>query len=291
MTKKEVKRRKNSTFYTLDKVTRVCYNTLKEEKGGNTVILAIDIGNTNIAIGGFCDSSEPVFVARIATDPIKTEDEYASKIRSVLAMHEVDRSIIDGAIIASVVPPLNTVVKRAIKLAYGVDALMVGPGIKTGINIHCDHPASVGADLICACVATHFIYGSPALIVDMGTATKMMVLDRQGAFIGVSIIPGVNIALKALATSAAQLPQISLEAPKSVLGKNTVDCMRAGVVFGNASMIDGMIERFNEEMGENLKVYATGGLAPTIVNYCKHDIALDVNMVLKGLHILYQKNT
>ena len=254
------------------------------------MILAIDIGNTNIAMGGFCDSSEPVFVARIATDPIKTEDEYASKIRSVLAMHEVDRSAINGAIIASVVPPLNTVVKRAIKLAYGVDALMVGPGIKTGINIHCDNPASVGADLICACVAAHFIYGSPALIVDMGTATKMMVLDQHGAFIGVSIIPGVNIALKALANSAAQLPQISLEAPKTVLGKNTVDCMRAGVVFGNASMIDGMIERFNEELGEELKVYATGGLAPTIVNYCKHKITLDVNMVLKGLHILYKKN-
>ena len=253
------------------------------------MVLAIDIGNTNIAIGGFV-GDEPSFVARIATDSLKTEDEYASKIRSVLAMHEVVRDEIDGAIIASVVPPLNTVIKQAVKLAYGVDALMVGPGIKTGISIRCDNPTSVGADLIAACVAVHFSYGSPALIVDMGTATKMMVLDRSGAFIGVSIIPGVKIALKALADNAAQLPQISLEAPRSVVGKNTIDCMRSGVVFGNASMIDGMIERFNEELGEELRVYATGGLAPTIISYCKHEITLDINLVLKGLYILYNKN-
>ena len=253
------------------------------------MILAIDIGNTNIAIGGFV-SDEPSFVARIATDPIKTEDEYASKIRSVLSMHDVSRTEIDGAIIASVVPPLNAVVKQAIRLAYGVDALMVGPGIKTGINIHCDTPSSVGADLIAACVGAKHLYGCPALIVDMGTATKMMVLDRNGAFIGVSIIPGVRIALKALADSAAQLPQIGLEAPRSVLGKNTVDCMRSGVVYGNASMIDGMIDRVCEELHEEIGVYATGGLAPTIVGYCKHEITTDPDLVLKGLYILYSKN-
>lgn len=253
------------------------------------MILAIDIGNTNIVFGGFLDDKLE-FVARIETNVTKTEDEYATKILSVMELHRVQKSEIKGAIISSVVPPLNTIMKKAISFAYGVDAILVGPGIKTGINIHCDNPSSVGADLICACVAAHHIYGSPSLVIDMGTATKMMVVDKTGAFIGVSIIPGVSIGLKALASGTAQLPQISLEAPKSVIGKNTIDCMRSGVVFGNASLIDGMIDRFNEEMGEELKVYATGGLAPTIVSHCKHDITLDADMVLKGLNILYKKN-
>ena len=252
--------------------------------------LVIDIGNTNIVLGGFADD-KLTFVARIATNATKTEDEYATKIKSILTLHEVDKKEVKGAIISSVVPPLNSVMKKAVRIVYGVEPIMVGPGIKTGINIQCDNPASVGADLICACVAAHHIYGSPSLIVDMGTATKMMVMDRTGTFIGVSIIPGVNIGLKALASGTAQLPQISLEAPKSVIGKNTIDCMRSGVVFGNASMIDGMIDRFNEEMGEELKVIATGGLAPTIVCHCKHDIILDDDMVLKGLNILYKKNS
>ncbi len=253
------------------------------------MILTIDIGNTNIVLGGFTDDTLS-FVARIATNASKTEDEYATKIGSVLRLHGIDKTTVQGAIIASVVPPLNSVMKEAIKMAYGVDAILVGPGIKTGINIHCDNPASVGADLICACVATHHIYGSPSLIVDMGTATKIMMMDKTGAFCGASIIPGVNIGLKALASGTAQLPQISLEAPASVVGKNTVDCMRSGVVFGNASMIDGMIDRFNEAAGEELKVYATGGLAPTILSHCKHNITLDNDLVLKGLNILYKKN-
>lgn len=253
------------------------------------MILAVDIGNTNIVLGGF-GGEEPSFVARIATIAGKTEDEYATKIRSVLALHGVEKTELKGAIISSVVPPLNAVMKKAIQMVYGVDPILVGPGIKTGINIKCDNPSTVGADLICACVAAHHLYGSPSLIIDMGTATKMMVMDSRGAFIGVSIIPGVLIALKALANGTAQLPQISLEAPPSVLGKNTIDCMRSGVVFGNASMLDGMIDRFNEEMGEELPVVATGGLSKTIVCHCKHKIKLDENLVLKGLHILYQKN-
>ena len=253
------------------------------------MILTVDIGNTNIVLGGFYGENLS-FVARIATNAGKTEDEYATKIRSVLALHGVEKTELKGAIISSVVPPLNAVMKKAIQLVYGVEPILVGPGIKTGINIKCDNPASVGADLICACVAAHHLYGSPSLIIDMGTATKMMVMDHHGAFIGVSIIPGVAIALKALANGTAQLPQISLEAPPSVLGKNTIDCMRSGVVFGNASMLDGMIDRFNEEMGEKLPVIATGGLASTIVCHCKHKIALDENLVLKGLYILYQKN-
>ncbi len=254
------------------------------------MILAIDIGNTNIVLGGFAGDTLS-FVARIATDTKKTEDEYAAVIRSVLSIHAVEKKEIKGAIIASVVPPLTAVMKKAVRIVYGVESVCVGPGIKTGINLHCDSPATVGADLICACVAAHHIYGSPSLVVDMGTATKILLMDKSGTFCGASIIPGVNIGLRALSGGTAQLPQISLEAPKSVIGKNTVDCMRSGVVYGNASLIDGMIDRFCEETGENMHVIATGGLSSTIIPLCKHTVTLDENLVLKGLHILYQKNS
>lgn len=253
------------------------------------MILTVDIGNTNITLGGF-EEDRLTFVARLSTNTAITADEYAAKILSTLAVYHVSQDAIGGAIISSVVPPLNQVLRRAIAILYGVEAIMVGPGIKTGINIHCDHPASVGADLICACVAAHHLYGSPALIIDMGTATKMMVMDKRGVFIGVSIIPGVLMGLRALSAGTAQLPQVSLEAPSALIAKNTADCMRSGVIYGNASMIDGMIDRFNEAMDTNLPVYATGGLASTVVGYCRHEITLDEFMVLKGLNILYRKN-
>ena len=253
------------------------------------MILTVDIGNTNIVLGGFLND-ELKFVARMSTDAEKTKDEYAAKIRSILTLYSIEKTEIQGAIISSVVPPLNTAIKQAVEQVYKVCPINVGPGIKTGINLICDDPATIGADLICACVGAHYSYGSPALVIDMGTASKMMILNSDGAFCGASIIPGVNIGLRALASGTAQLPQISLEAPASVVGKNTVDCMRSGVVFGNASMIDGMIDRFNEEAGENLKVIATGGLAETIIPHCKHEITLDKDLVLKGLNILYKKN-
>lgn len=253
------------------------------------MILTIDIGNTNITLGGF-DKDTLTFVSRISTNPSYTADEYAAKILHTLSLHKVERAIVKGAIISSVVPPLNRVLKKAIHFIYGVEPLLVGPGIKTGLKIHCDNPSSVGADLICACVAAQQRYGAPALIVDMGTATKMMVIDRTGAFIGVSIIPGVLMGLKALSSGTAQLPQVSLEAPPCVIGKNTVDCMRSGVVFGNASLIDAMIDRIGEEMGEALPVIATGGLASVIMPHCKHEITMDSHLVLHGLNILYHKN-
>ena len=253
------------------------------------MVFAVDIGNTNIVIG-CCRDNKIIFVERVSTKPDATVLEYAISFKSILEFYGIAKEDIDGAIISSVVPPLNSVIRNAVKFIYGVDALEVGPGIKTGINIRCDNPASVGADLICACVAAHHIYGSPSLIIDMGTATKIMIMDKSGAFFGASIIPGVNIALKALSGGTAQLPQIDLEAPKSVIGKNTVDCMRSGVVFGNASMLDGMIDRYIEEFGETLPVYATGGLSSSIIPHCKHKITVDENLVLSGLKILYDKN-
>ena len=253
------------------------------------MILTVDIGNTSIALGGFlCD--ELKFVVRLSTDVTKTEDEYASKIVNVMNLHGVSRENVEGAIISSVVPPLNSVMKHAIKLAYGVDPLLVSPGIKTGIGILCDSPSSVGADLICSCVAANTLYSAPALIIDMGTATKMIVTNQNGAFIGVSIIPGVMMGLNALADGTAQLPKVSLEAPATVIGKNTVDCMKSGIVYGNASLIDGMIDRINREVGEELPVILTGGYADVVADHCQHKMSIDPFLVLKGLNIIYRKN-
>ena len=253
------------------------------------MILTIDIGNTNIVLGGYTEGHFP-FVVRMATNPLETEIEYAAKIRDALSLYQIDTTAISGAIISSVVPPLSAIVKEAVKLLCHIDPITVTPGIKTGINLRCEEPRTVGADLICACVAAHFHYGSPSLVVDMGTATKILLMDQTGSFIGASIIPGVNISLKALSGNTAQLPQISLEAPISVIGKNTLTCMQSGVIYGNASMIDGMIDRYCEAFGATLPVIATGGLSRMIIPHCKHTIILDDALVLKGLVILYEKN-
>lgn len=253
------------------------------------MILTVDIGNSEIALGGF-KGDKLTFVARIATDPKQTTDEYTMKIDGILRLHAIEREQVRGAIISSVVPQLNRALKSSIRFLFGIEPLAVGPGIKTGLAIQCDTPSSVGADLICACVAAASIYGSPCLIVDIGTATKMMVVNDKGAFIGVSIIPGVMMGLNALAVGTAQLPNIDLGAPSRIIAKNTTDCMRSGVVFGHACMIDGMIDRINDELGETLPVCVTGGLAPIILPHCRHEMTEDPLLVLKGLNIIYQKN-
>ncbi len=253
------------------------------------MLLTIDIGNTNIVIGKF--SGEKLeFITRIMTNPTETDAEYAAKIKNILELENSDCKKIEGAIISSVVPPLTVTIKSAIKKLYGIDALVVGPGIKTGINLLVDNPAQVGADLICACVAAYNKYPTPALIVDMGTATKIMVVDENAVFVGVSIIPGAELSLKALSGGTAQLPQISLDNPGNVIAKNTVECMKSGVIYGNASMIDGMIERIEEESGKKSSYIATGGYAKTIIPHCKNKLILDENLLLDGLRIIYEKN-
>jgi len=253
------------------------------------MILAVDIGNTNITLGGF-ERDELAFVSTVSTSNPKTSDEFAICFLNALSLHGVDKDTVNGVIVSSVVPPINTALKKAIEKVFDIEPIFVGPGIKSGISIQCDIPSSVGSDLIASSVAVHTIYGSPALIVDIGTATKMTVLNHNGAFIGTSIIPGVLMGLNALADTTAQLPKISLDLPKKIIAKNTADCMRSGVLFGNASLIDGMIDRINEEFGEGLKVYATGGAATTVIPLCKHDITVDEHLVLKGLNIIYHKN-
>ncbi len=253
------------------------------------MILTVDAGNSNITLGGF-EGDSLRFVSRISTNPACTGDELAVKLLGALALNKVNARDIDGVMAASVVPQLNAAVKEAVHTAFSKRPLFVGPGIKSGIGIRCEVPSSVGADIIAAAAAAYFLYGGPCLIVDAGTATKMTVVNGEGAFIGTSIIPGVLMGLSALSDGTAQLPKISLEVPPSVIGKNTVDCMRSGVLFGNAALIDGMIDRINEEYGEPLKVCATGGMASVLVPLCRRQMLLDEHLVLKGLNILYHKN-
>lgn len=253
------------------------------------LILAIDIGNTNIVVGGF-DQDKIVFVERLSTDISKTELEYVVEFHALTDIYNISMDMFTGAIISSVVPPLSSVIKNAIKKFFGIDALLIGPGVKNGISIHMDNPASVGADLIVNAVAGQNLYGMPLIIVEFGTATTMCVIDKNKNFIGGIIMPGVSVSLDSLVDSTSQLPKISMEAPAKIIGKNTVDCMKSGVIVGQASAIDGMIDRIWDELGYETSVVATGALAERIVPHCKKEIVVDSELTLKGLKLIYEKN-
>ena len=253
------------------------------------MVLAIDIGNTNIVIGCI-DGSEIQYVFRLYTNHSKTADEYAMEIKSILDFHGVDREIIVGSVVSCVVPQLTRVFTNAVKLLTGVDAIVVGAGIKTGMNILIDDPGTLAADMVATAVGALTTYAMPAIIVDMGTATKMLVLDKNGNFIGGAILPGVAISMNALAAGTSLLPRVPLEAPAKSISANTVDCMKSGAIFGAASMVDGMIDRFEEELGEKAQLIATGGLADAVFRYCKHEIVHDPNLILRGLGAIYMKN-
>lgn len=252
-------------------------------------ILTIDIGNTNIVIGCVVDH-KVTFVERMHTSHTKTDLEYAIDCRMVLELHRISAEQLDGAITSSVVPPLTDKLALAIKKLTGIEPLIVGPGIKTGINIMMDQPSQVGSDLVVAAVAAIHDYGAPVIIIDMGTATTMTVIDKNRTFIGGLILPGVQIALGSLENSAAQLPKIHLKAPAKVIGGNTIDSMQSGLVYGNASAIDGLIDRITDELGYPAKIVASGGLSTLIVPHCKHEILLDDELLLKGLDLLFTKN-
>ena len=253
------------------------------------MILAIDVGNTNIVLGGI-EKGKQVFSARLASDRNKTEDQYALDIQGILTMHKVRISSIEGGILSSVVPYLQTVIPNAVKLLTGIDLMVVGPGIKTGLSIRMDNPASVGSDLIVAAVAAKAKYRAPIAIVDMGTATTLSVVAKNGNYIGGMIIPGLWTSMNALSAHAAQLPYIDLNGPAKLLGTNTVDCMRSGALIGTAAMLDGLIDRLEEELGEPVSPVLTGGVSPLIVPYCRHDFHLEPDILIDGLRILYSKN-
>lgn len=231
-------------------------------------------------------------VARLATQTDKTDDQYAVEIRNVLGLYGVDLQRVQGSIIASVVPPVLNSVRSAIFRLTGRRPLVVGPGIKTGLNILIENPASMGSDLIANAVAGILEYELPLIIFDLETATSIGVVDGKGNYLGGCVCPGVGISAQALSQHAAQLPGISLERPRHVVGRNTVDCMRSGIINGHAAMIDGMIERIQEELGmPAATVLATGGFAQAVLPACRSAIVYDEHLVLKGLWALYQKNS
>ncbi len=253
------------------------------------MILALDVGNSNIVIGCI-DETKIYFISRLTTDSGKTADEYAISFKSIMELYQADLSGVTGAIISSVVPPLNSVLKEAVKRAIGQTPLIVGPGVKTGLNIMIDNPGQLGSDLVVDAVAAIKLYPKPLIIFDMGTATTASVVDENGNYRGGMIIPGVRVSLDALTGRTAQLPRISMEPPKKVIGLNTIDCMRSGILNGSAAMLDGLIDRIEEELGKKTTVIATGGLAKFIVPLCKKQIICDDDLLLKGLLFIYQKN-
>lgn len=253
------------------------------------MLLAIDIGNTNIVIGCIKDD-EIIFKARIATDRTRTSDQYGVEIKNMLEAFGVSREDIDDCIIASVVPPVFNSVQTGVLKVIGKQPMVVGPGLKTGLNIHVDIPSQVGSDLIVAAVAALAEYPAPLVLIDLGTATTIEVIEPENVFIGGLIFPGVMVSLDSLSSHAAQLPGISLDKPKKVIGKNTVDCMRSGMMYGTAAMLDGLIDRIAEELGHESTIIATGGLAQFVIPLCKHEIILEKELLLKGLNIIYKKN-
>ena len=253
------------------------------------MLLAIDIGNTNIVLG--CIREDRIlFEARIATDRLRTSDQYGVEIKNMLEAFGVQVTDIEDCIISSVVPPVFNSVRTGVIKVIGKQPMVVGPGIKTGLNIRMDDPASVGSDRIVIAVAALAEYSPPLLLLDLGTATTMEVVAPGNAYLGGVIIPGVRISVDALTSRAAQLPGISLDRPRRVIGKNTVDCMRSGIMYGTAAMIDGMIQRMEEELGHSCTVVATGGMAQFVIPLCRREIRVEKDLLLKGLNILYQKN-
>lgn len=253
------------------------------------MLLAIDIGNTNLVIGCI-ENDSIVFKARIATDRTRTSDQYGVEIKNMIEAFGVKLSDITDCIISSVVPPVFNSVRTGVIKVIGKQPMVVGPGLKTGLNIQMDVPSQVGSDRIVIAVAALAEYKAPLILMDMGTATTIEVVEPENVYMGGLIFPGVKLSLDALTSKAAQLPGISLDKPKKVIGKNTVDCMRSGMMYGTAAMIDGLIDRIAEELGHSSTIIATGGMAQFIIPLCRHTIILEKDLLLKGLNIIYKKN-
>ena len=254
------------------------------------MILTIDIGNTNIKVGAW-DNERLSFVSRIATNTIRTEDEYAINLLEIFKLNDCNRSQFDGAILASVVPQISSTMAAAVSRVIQTNRVFqVGPGVKTGLNIKIDNPAQLGADMVCAAASAVAKYPLPCIIASLGTATAIFAISENGEFLGGAVAPGIAVSMEALSNRTAQLPHISFEEPKNLIGTNTDDCMKSGLIYGNASMLDGMIMRFKEQLGPNTAAIACGGLARFIVGHCREQIIYDDNMVMDGLRLIYHKN-
>ena len=254
------------------------------------MLLAIDIGNSNVVIGCLDKDNQTTALFRMVTDLKKTEDEYASGMKTILEYNGVDCSAFEGAIICSVVPPLTEIFRIAAEKIVGCQALVVGAGVKTGLNIMIENPASLGSDIVAASVAAMAEFPLPVIVIDMGTATTVTVVDTGNRFLGGAIIPGVALSMNALSSGTSLLQKVPVEAPKKAICGTTIESMQSGAVFGNAAMLDGMIDRFEQELGRPMSVVATGGIAAKIVPHCRHEITYDENLLLRGLGIIYKKN-
>jgi len=254
------------------------------------MILAVDIGNSNIVIGGI-EGDEIRFEARLRTDATKTSDEYCIDMKMIMEVYRIPSEKIEGMIIASVVPQVLNSMKTALKKLTGKDALVVGPGLKTGLNIKIDNPQQTGADLVVGCVAALREHKPPLIVIDMGTATTVIVIDKTGAMIGGAICPGVKISMDALTERTALLPGLQLDQPKKAIGRNTIDCMRSGIMLGAACMMDGLVQRMEEELGSEATVIATGGIAKFVTPMCRKKMVYDKDLLIKGLVALYRDNT
>lgn len=253
------------------------------------MILTVDIGNSNIVLGGVV-GEEIVFEARLRTETTKTSDQYCVDLKILLDVYGLSAESIEGAIISSVVPQVLNSFQTAVKKLTGKTSLVVGPGLKTGLNILLDNPSQTGADLVVGSVAALREHKAPLIVIDMGTATTMVVLNEQGGLIGGCIMPGVRISMDALTERTALLPGLQLDQPQKAIGRNTIDCMRSGIMMGSACMLDGMIERMEAELGCKTTVIATGGIAKFIVPLCKREIVYDKDLLVKGLAALYREN-
>ena len=254
------------------------------------MILTIEIGNSTITLGGV-EGEEIRFECRINTDRVKTSDTYCIDLKTLFEIYGVELASIEGVIISSVVPQVMNSVRTAIRKLLNLEPLVVGTGLKTGLNIRLDNPGQMGAGLVAADVAALAQYKPPLIIIDMGTATTMSVLDPDGAHLGGCLCPGVKISLDALTSRTSLLPGIQLDSPRQAVGRNTADAMRSGIMFGNAAMLDGMIDRFAQETGWDFTILATGRLAERIAPLCRHEIIVDRHLVIKGLVALYRLNS
>lgn len=254
------------------------------------MIFAFDVGNSHIVIG-MVEDGRVQYTVRFHTDPRETATEYIIKLRQITDFYDLDPTAFEGSILSSVVPRVTEPLKTAVEKLTGKRVMVVGPGIKTGLNLRVDEPGSVAADLIVGSVAASACYGAPAIVVDMGTATTLTVVDKNNCFRGGAIVPGVKLSYGALSAGASLLPDVSILRPKKVVGSNTVDCMRSGAVYGTAALIDGMIGRIEAELGYPCTVVATGSLAKEIIPCCSRPgIIVDNELLLKGLWTLFQKN-
>ena len=253
------------------------------------MVLAFDIGNTHMLFGGF-DENGILFTELISTNRQSTDLEYVTVMKTALAVHGLDGKVIDGAIISSVVPSATVTIRNAIERFFHVTPIIVGPGVKSGLKIKIDNPAQLGADLVVCAVGGIREYAVPQINIYMGTATTISLIDEEKNFLGTVISAGMGVSTDALSERTSQLPSIAVEAPKKVVGTNTVDSMRSGLVFYNASAIDGMIDRIEEEYGKPCTIVATGRYAKNILPYCKRKITHDPDLILKGLMEIYKKN-